>query len=323
MENPKFNFQPRVLASNKDNIRYKGSSGGIITHLIKYLFETNKIKSAISFKFTGIELFKPYLISSFDEYKQTGSIYHEVNIYKFLKENIKEVKSPIMITCLPCQIIPIKRLMNNHAIETVIISLVCSAQLEKEATYYFLEKNNIVISEVKEFRYRGNGWPSGIQIKTDEKEYFFHNNNSKWIDIFHSQIFTLNRCLSCKDTFGLEADISIADPWLKRYVKKETIGSSIVIPHTVKGEDIIISMIDNTDLEVIEILSQEDAILSQKGTLIKKFILKKYKNKFLKLIKIFKSEIYKKYFFSFSKYHRYFFSKLIGIIKRYEGLKWI
>jgi coenzyme F420-reducing hydrogenase beta subunit len=321
MENPKFNFQPRILASNKEDIRYKGSSGGIITHLIKYLFETNKINSAIGFKFTVIELFKPYLINSFDEYEQTGSIYHEVNIYKFLNENIEEIKSPIMITCLPCQIIPIKRLMNNHKIETVIISLVCSSQLEKEATYYFLEKNNIDISKVKEFRYRGNGWPSGIQIKTDEKEYFFHNNNSKWIDVFHSQIFSLKRCLSCKDTFGLEADISIADPWLKRYVEKEKIGSSIVIPHTDIGENIIISMIDNADLEVIEILSQEDGVLSQKGTLIKKYILKKYKKRFLKLIKIFRSEFYKKYFFNFSKYHRYFFSKLISIIQRYKGLK--
>ena len=321
MENPKFNFQPRVLASSNDDIRYKGASGGIITNLIKHLFETNKINSAIGFKFTGVELFKPYLINSFNEYHQTGSIYHEINIFRFLKENIKNIKSPILITCLPCQISPIKRLMDNNKIETIILALVCSTQLEKEATYYFLEKNNIDIKKVKEFRYRGNGWPSGIQVKTDEKEYFFHNNDSKWIDVFHSQIFNLDRCLSCKDTFGLDADISIADPWLKRYVETDKIGSSIVIAHTNRGEDVIISMIENSTLDVIEVLSTGDAILSQKGTLIKKYIFKKHKKKFLRLIKIFRSNFYKENFFNFSKYHRFFFSKLMGILKRYKGLK--
>jgi len=320
MEDPKFNFQARVLASNQDKIRYKGASGGVITHITKYLFETGKINSAIGFKFMGIELFKPYLIDSFDSYNQTGSVYHEINIYNFLKNNIDGIKSPILITCLPCQVRPIKRLMNRSAIDTVVISLVCSNQLEKEATYYFLDKNNIDISKVKEFRYRGNGWPSGIQVKTDEKEYFFHNNNSKWIDVFHSQIFSLNRCLSCVDTFGLDADISIADPWLKRYVEKDKIGASIVIAHTEAGENIVSMMIKTNSLNVIELLSSKDAVLSQKGTLIKKYIFKKYRKKFLKLMKLFRSTLYKKYFFSFSRYHRYFFSKLIGVIKRYEKL---
>lgn len=321
MENPKFIFQPRILVSNDKDIRHKGSSGGIITHLMKYLFETKRINSAIDFKFTGVELFKPYIINSFEDYSHSGSIYHEIKIYKFLKENIDVIQSPVMITCLPCQIAPIKRLLHKHNIETFIVSLVCSTQLEKEATYYFLEKNKIDVSKVKEFRYRGNGWPSGIQIETDEKEYFFHNNNSKWIDVFHSQIFNLNRCLSCADTFGLKADVSVADPWLQRYVASDNIGSSIVIAHTNNGENIITSMISDNILKTIEILSEEDVVLSQKGTLIKKYIFKKHKKKFLKLIKVFKSKIYKKYFFSFSKYHRYFFSKLMGITKRYEGLK--
>lgn len=321
MENPKFNYQPKVLASSNAEIRYKGSSGGVITQIIKYLFETSQIKSAINFRFSGVELFEPTLIYSFEKYEHTGSVYHEINIYKFLKENINQVKSPILISCLPCQVVPIKRLLDKNKIENTIISLVCSNQLEKEATYYFLEKNNIDINKITDFRYRGNGWPSGIQIKTDEKEYFFHNNTSKWIDVFHSQIFNLNRCLFCKDTFGLSADFSIADPWLKRYVENDKIGSSIVVSHTKKAEKLIQMMIDNKILDVIELLTTEEAILSQKGTLQKKYILMKYKKFFKLLIKLFRTNIYKKYFFKVSRYHRWIWGKTMGILKKYEGLK--
>lgn len=321
MENPEFNYPPRVLASSNKEIRYKGSSGGVITHIIKYLFDSNKVNSAINFRFSGIELFEPKLIFSYEEYEHTGSIYHEINIYKFLKENINNIKSPIVITCLPCQVFTIKRLLKKNNIESFIISLVCSSQLEKEATYYFLEKNNIEIGKVSDFRYRGNGWPSGIQIKTEDKEYFFHNNDSNWKYLFHSQIFTLNRCFSCKDTFGLNADFSIADPWLERYIKKDKIGSSIVVSHTEKAEQVILDAMGEGILDVIELLDQKEVILSQEYTLQKKYIILKYKKFFKKIIKLFRTKIYKENIIYFSKYHHYVLKKIIKIIQNYEGLK--
>lgn len=321
MEKPRFNFQPKVLISSDNNIRYKGSSGGVVTQIVKYLFETSQIKSAINFKFVCAELFSPKLIFSFNEYEHIGSIYHEINIYKFLKENINQLKTPVLITCLPCQVVSIRRFLNKNNIDSIIISLTCSNQLKKEATFYFLKKNKIDIDKITDFRYRGNGWPSGIQIKTNEKEYFFHNNTSKWLDVFHSQIFSLDRCLSCKDTFGLNADFSIADPWLKRYIENDKIGSSIVISHTNKAENLILDMIKNKKLNVEELLTAEEAIFSQKNTLQKKYILTKHKKILKPLIKLFRTNLYKNLFFKVSKVHRWALGKIIGILKEYEGLK--
>lgn len=319
MENPNFNFQVRILFSSENSIRYQGSSGGVITEIVKYLFHNKSIKSSIGFKFIGIDLFKPYFISSFEEYNQSGSVYHEIEIYKFLKENITQVKSPILITCLPCQVMPIKRLLLKNDIESIIISLVCSSQLEKEATYYFLKKNEINISEVTEFKYRGNGWPSGMQIKTNNKEYFFHNNNSQWMDIFHSQIFNLNRCFSCKDTFGLKADITIGDPWLKRYVQNDNLGTSMVIAHTNLGESIITNMMANHKLKFVETLTSDETIFSQKGTLIKKYIFRKYRKKWMKLIKLFRTKFYTNNFYYFSFIHRYVIFITIKILYKLRG----
>jgi coenzyme F420-reducing hydrogenase beta subunit len=321
LENPKFNFQPRILHSSNNELRYKGSSGGVITHIIEYLFKTKQVNCSLNFKFSGLNLFEPTLIHSYLDYIHSGSVYHDINLYNFIKENILKIEPPIVISCLPCQVLPIRRLLNKKGIESIIISLVCSGQLEKEATYYFLKKNNIDISKVTNFRYRGNGWPSGMQITTDSNKYFFHNNNSKWLDIFHSQVFTLNRCFSCKDTFGMLADFTIADPWLERYVKNDKIGSSITVAHNENAEKLILDMIENKKLDLVEEISNDETIFSQKGTIQKKYIFIKYKVLIRLLVKIFKSKYYKKYFFYFSTLHRKIFFKLISFLKKIQGLK--
>jgi len=320
LEAPKFSFTPKILYACEDYIRHQGSSGGIVTQIVKYLFKTNQIESVISFKFAGVNLFEPYIASCIDEYLQVGSIYHEVEICKYLKQQIASIRSPILITCLPCQIVPIKFLLDNHNINSFIISLVCSSQLSKDATYYFLNKNNIDIKRVKEFRYRGNGWPSGIQVKTDEKEYFFHNNTSKWQDVFNSQIFTLKRCFTCIDSFGLKADLSVGDPWLERYILKDNVGSSIVIPHTKNGEYLIEVMLKDKYLHLVENVTDDDIINSQKGTLRKKYIYLKYRKLFSFLVTVFKSKYYKHYFYTFSSLHRFVFFKIIGALKRFEDI---
>jgi len=71
----------------------------------------------------------------------------------------------------------------------------------------------------------------------------------------------------------------------------------------------------------LENVSQEEVVLSQKGTLVKKYIFIKYRKQVMFFIKIFKNSNYKKYFFYFSKLHRFFFFKFIGILKKIEGLK--
>lgn len=321
MEKPKFKYTPRILASSDENIRYQGSSGGVVAQVTKYLFETKKINSAISFKFSGQFLFEPMLVYNYENYEHTGSIYHEINLYKFLKENIEKIKSPILITCLPCQVAATRKMLKEKGCEAYIISLFCSNQLEKDATYYFLEKNNININDIREFRYRGNGWPSGIQIKTEDKEYFFHNNKSEWLYVFHSLIFSPDRCLACKDTFGVNSDVSVGDPWLKKYIENDNVGSSIVIANTEKGEKLIQEMLLDKALISIEVITGDEVVLSQKNTLYKKHVFDKHRKKFRLLRKIIRSDFYKKHFFKINKYHFWLLNKLIWIFKSMEGLK--
>jgi len=131
----------------------------------------------------------------------------------------------------------------------------------------------------------------------------------------------MTRCLFCTNTFGENADLSVADPWLKRYIKNDKIGSSIVIAHSDLGNTLISSMLLENHLRLIENLSIDETILSQKDTLIRKVIFRKYSKLVLFMVKLIRTDFYKKYFFRISSLHNFILYKILGILKRIEGLK--
>lgn len=292
IQSPQFRYEPLILCAADEKIRYKASSGGVVSTIVLYLFEEGRIENAVSYEFDRYEWFKPKLINSHEEYHIVGSIYHDVELIKFLKDNVNNIKSSILITCLPCQVKPIRKILYDNKKDSFIIALTCSAQMSKEATRFLFNKIGVKEKDIKFFRYRGNGWPSGVQIKTSTNEYFFHNNKSIWTNIFNSHLFTLKRCFSCKDTFGLEADISVADPWLERYTTTDNIGATLVVANTDKGNELIKEALQSDTLKLKENISQFEAVRSQAWTLKRKYVLRKYKTLFNPILKVMRSNIY-------------------------------
>jgi len=288
-----------------------------VTGLAHYLFKKGQINSAVCFNYTGKALFEPKLVFSEKEYTQTGSIYHEVPLARFIRESISKIRSPAYITCLPCQCQPIRRLLNEYNIESVIISLVCSGQLTKQATYDFLSKHKIEIGQVRSFCYRGRGWPSGIHVEMiNGKKYFFHNIDSDWKCFFHSAIYNMNRCFHCLDTYGVSADISVADPWLKEYVKNEKIGCTVVCVSDDRFINLIEQMIEYQYVELHDTLSLSEFVRSQYWTVAKKQSFKNYR--LLRfLLRLFRLNVYRRLFLMGS--YRYLHYKLyMKLLRKYK-----
>lgn len=69
------------------DIRYKATSGGIGTSIIKYLFDKGIINTTITFDYDKSTLqYVPRLIYKYEDYKITGSIYHEVKLINYIRE---------------------------------------------------------------------------------------------------------------------------------------------------------------------------------------------------------------------------------------------
>lgn len=322
IQHPRFRYEPQILCSSDEKTRYQGSSGGVVATMVGYMFETHRIQNTVSYEFDKYNWFEPKLIYSYTDYQIVGSIYHDVELIKFLKDNVSNIKSSILITCLPCQVKAIRGILEKKKIDSFIIALTCSSQMSKVATHFLFNKFGIEEKDIEFFRYRGNGWPSGVQIKTRTNKYFFHNTKSIWMDIFNSQLFTLKRCFSCEDTFGLEADISVADPWLERYITTDNIGATLVVAHTDKGNELIKEALQSGVLSFKENLSHSEVIKSQEWTLKKKYIFRKYRVLLGPILKVMRTKLYISIMssFNFIKIHTKLFNKVIGFLLKLEKI---
>lgn len=280
---------------NDDKLRWAATSGGIGTAIIKYLFETKQIETALTFEFNARELkYFPKLIYSFDEYEPVGSIYNEVDLVAFIREKVFEIRGGFACFCLPCQCKAVRHILANNKHESFIIGLTCSSQQSVEATEYLLKRMNLNRSDVQGLRYRGNGWPSGIQITMkDGIMKQIPNNNSLWTEIFHSRLFVMPRCLRCNETIAVNADITLADPWSLPIAKTDKVGHTLCFVMTKEGENIFDNM-EKQELITSVPMNEVESLMTQITTILRKRLYKRGGRKLNLFLRLLKSEVYRR-----------------------------
>lgn len=282
------------------DIRFKATSGGIGTSLIKWLFDNNIIGTSVSFEFDTTSLrYIPKMIHSFSEYKISGSIYQEIDLIGFIKSHVNEIRGAFACFTLPCQTRAVRAIVEKAGHETIIVGLACSSQQTLEATKYLVKRMGLTCKDVENIQYRGNGWPSGVQMSGKHGERIFvANNGSIWSEIFHSRLFIHRKCFMCQDTLNKFCDLTLADPWLKGF-NKEKIGKTLVVCNSERGEKIIDQMCESEYLNLEEI-SYEEVEKSQIGTILRKKSYIQNKNLTECYIKILNNRLYRSLILNYS-----------------------
>lgn len=253
------------------DIRFKSASGGIGTAFIKYLLSLPDYDTAMTFVFNKEEcLYEPKLIYSFEDYNNCGSIYQDIDNIGFIKSNLERIKGGVVVTCMPCQVKAIRNLLDKKGIKSFIISFCCSGQTTVEGTWCYYKYLGINKNRVNNLQYRGNGWPSGIQITLDDGRVIKRDNwTYPWNLIQRSRLFKPKRCLSCTFKTVPDADVNLADPWLKEYEGHDHIGNSVVILNTKESGNIYNEMILNGNVKSTQV-DEATYVRSQKGTIERK-----------------------------------------------------
>ena len=230
--------------ASEQNLRYKASSGGIGTALQKYLLSLDDFGTSVTFVFNSNKcMYEPKMVYTSDDINVCGSIYQDVDIFEFVKDNINNIRSGIVVTCPPCQVSALKQLFKKNGIQAFIISFCCSGQTTIEGTWRYYEFLGIKKEDVANMQYRGNGWPSGIQIWLKNGNFIYRDNYTEpWSIIHKSGLYRPKRCYYCKLDTSYKADISIADPWLKNYKLNDKIGNTLFLINTEQGMDVISKM---------------------------------------------------------------------------------
>ena len=309
----------KIVHSSDPDIRYKASSGGFLSNLVRWLFQKKMIKCALSFRKTGIR-FEPIMVKSWEEYEIVGSIYQEMNLADFITREVSVAvgAETIFLTCLPCEVAVLRKILTKKGYSCIIAGLTCSGQMTIEATTYLMKQLDIKPEDVTDFRYRGNGWPSGVQISTNSKKYFVDNHNSIWNDIVHSEIFKTPKCNQCTLVFPKAVDFAVADPWYRDIVATDKTGMTVVWAQSEIGQKMLLEMQMDHVIEIFREIDLETLMESQKQTSDKKQVFKR-KKALMKVIRVcIQSKIYKTFVFPrFHNKHKILLKKLVRLCKKF------
>lgn len=234
--------------------RYKASSGGIGTAITRYLLLQSEFGTSVTFEFSQEKcMYVPKLIYSTDEINVCGSIYHDIDIARFIAQNIKEINEGLVVTCPPCQVSAIRQICKKNGIKVFVISYCCSGQTTIEGTWKYYELLGIDKKNIAYMQYRGNGWPSGIQIYLKNGNKIYHENYTEpWTMLHKSWLYRPQKCFFCKRETGRNADISLADPWLDNYKNNDAIGNTMFLTFSEEGRHIVESMYSSGLINYVE-----------------------------------------------------------------------
>lgn len=222
-----------------ENIRLKGSSGGIARLLLIELLEKKLVDYVIHVKNNDDpkKLFK-FCVSSdpIEIENSSASAYYPVEMSEIL-EFIKRNDAKYAITGVPCFL---KGLRSYQQINSIIkdrikymFGLTCGQLKSKHFIDYILLNAGIFNEEkIREINFRckdntktSDNYSYNILGVKNTNNIFF---NDKIASPWNNRLLTPNACNFCDDVFAELSDISFMDAWLPEYTK-DWKGTSIVI----------------------------------------------------------------------------------------------
>ncbi len=241
--------------STDPEIRWRGSSGGVVTQILVYLLESGQIDGALVARASKNDSAMGEGViarSKQDIIDCSRSRYSTTPMLAALSDLFND-KGRYAIVALPCHAHAIRELQNiNKGWRNrlkLIIGLYCHFILPPEAVRESSSLLAPVGEELKEIIFRKKrkgGWPNN----TPEMEF---TDGSTWRSPYGpGQTFSLlghlydrGRCLVCTDGLVEFADIAVGDPWIKakdgslKYSTPE--GFSSLLIRTNIGREVILS----------------------------------------------------------------------------------
>ncbi len=224
------------------DIRYTGSSGGVVTAIALYCLENkhagvvlhvgrdteNPLRSKTVFSRNKSELLNC-----------TGSRYSPAAPCAELGW-IQKAAEPCVFIGKPCDVVGLRKFQQiDPAVSEKLclaISIFCAGTPSSEGTKFLLDSFGVSAEQVVELRYRGNGWPGKtvVKLKAPDNRRLQMSYEQSWGEILSKYVQL--RCRLCPDSTGEFADISVGDPWYRKPNSTDP-GQSLVLVRTEKGKD--------------------------------------------------------------------------------------
>ena len=244
------------------DIRFKASSGGVLTALSLLLLETGKVDFIVHIAADPTSPMRSRAHRSYtraDVLEAMGSRYAPTapleNIAAILDEG-----RPFAFVGKPCDVTGLFNLARIDprvdALCRFRLALVCGGVSEISKTLDLLSDWAISEDELARFSWRGDGCPGPTAATTNDGRRFEITYPELWRDEAKWRI--LFRCKVCPDPIGLSADLCALDCWDGGGPQREDEGFNAIVPRTIAGVLLYEEAIAKGYLTVAEPLATAD-----------------------------------------------------------------
>lgn len=266
-ENPWGEYKNIYCGWSKDeNIRFKASSGGILTSLAIYLLEKKYVDEIIQIKADPDNPLQTIVVCSSnknDVIDCMGSRYCNSCIFENLNNIVNETKKYALIG-RPCDILTLKnyqKTYNKYKNIIYTMAFFCAGNPSDIANEKLLTAIGIKdIKECQALKYRGDGWPGFTKAKdSNGKEYRMKYSDS-WGKYLGRDIRLM--CKFCLDGCGAAADIACGDYWILNNERKplfdEGEGRNLIFARSDNGNKILLDALEDKYIELYKFNGNND-----------------------------------------------------------------
>ena len=223
-------------------IRYKGSSGGILSALALYCLEHEDMAFVLHAGMNEAEPWKNQTVQSWSRHdimSRTGSRYAPASPCEGLLA-IEQSDRPCVFIGKPCDATAAMALRRTRpGLDRklgLVMTFFCAGTPSTEGTLDLVKTLDFSLEQVGEVHYRGEGWPGRFRVRSkDQTREGSLSYEDSWGRLTHYRSL---RCHLCPDGLGRVADLSCGDAW-ENYGASSDPGRSIVIVRTRRGQEIL------------------------------------------------------------------------------------
>jgi coenzyme F420 hydrogenase subunit beta len=268
----------RAWAGNQ-KIRFEGSTGGVLTALAQFLLNDKRVDFILHVKASNKEptFGKRYLSFTEDDVLEAvGSRYGPAAPLIDIDEVLARGQTFAFIG-KPCDIAALRNLASyDERVNKLVkywLTPVCGGFMSPVSTDNFLSRSGVDRNNLISLRYRGQGCPGPMQIKTIDEEKKLH-----YLDYWGDDESTWSlpfRCKICPDGIGEAADIAASDTWIggspSRTDSETDLGTNAVVVRTAAGIELLEAAVKSGAIKIECDITPDDMSVYQPHQMHKKY----------------------------------------------------
>jgi coenzyme F420 hydrogenase subunit beta len=248
-------------------VRFRGSTGGVLTALGQFLLESRRVKFVLhvgASRESPLRSERKLSFNAAQVLEGAGSRYGPAAALVDF-EAILSRGEPFALIAKPCDVTAVDNLARHDSrVRRLLryrLALVCGGASDLMKSEELLARFGIAEDQLRLFRYRGYGNPGPTRIETEDGRAYEVSYQQLWED--ESKWMIQPRCKICPDAIGEAADIVASDTWPGGGPTGEDEGFNGIIVRTHRGRElfeaasaagaiIVERQIDFRDLDLVQ-----------------------------------------------------------------------